>query len=640
MSEYVDANGQPLTLGSKLGSGGEGAVYELPSLNAAVKIYHQPLSAEKQKKLQALVSASTPALLKVAAWPIALVYKTNQREICGLVMPKLSAYEPLHHLYSPAQRKQKFPDKSWAFLLHVARNMASVFAVIHAHGHVIGDVNPNLVYVDGKGLIRLIDCDSFQITHDQQTFACDVGVPHFTAPELQQQTSFRGLVREANQDNFGLAMLIFHLLLMGRHPYAGVRADRSDCSLEQAIAQYAYAFADDAAQKGLSPPPNSISPAILPPALRQFFSQAFNDNAQNNHPSPMRPTPPQWVEALTVCQTELQRCQHASLHSYWRGLAVCPWCAHQERAGVYFFLALADETTSTGGFDLAVVWVDILAVQDPPLPVPAEPVVERIPWSPQLRQQRRRYRSAKLLLLLLWSAAFLYWPWQVECLIFIVTTLLLPGINLSAELQQRKKLLKQAQYEYQQWQDKLQRLSTQHALFVLRQRLRQARAEYESMSEQFLRAQKGLKDQLRQRQLQKFLDGFLVNDTTIPNIGLTRRAMLLSFGVETAADVEAQRIRVIPGFSEKLSYELLDWRERLQAWFVFDAKQGVDPQDITALKQKFAFKRTQLQAELQAGVGQLKSRRADLQQQYQQLQPVLDEAYRRMQQMRLNQQGR
>ena len=258
MSDYVDSAGQPLILGKKLGSGGEGAVYELPSLNAAVKIYHQPLLPDKQHKLHALVKASTPALLKVAAWPIALVYKRDENakrgDLCGLIMPKLGAYEPLHHLYSPAQRKQKFSDKSWAFLLHVARNIASVFDVIHAHGHIIGDVNPNLVYVDGKGLIRLIDCDSFQINHEQQVYGCDVGVPHFMAPELQEKTSFRGLVRHANQDCFGLAILIFHLLLMGRHPYAGVRADRADRSLEQSIAEFAYAFADDAALFATLPP--------------------------------------------------------------------------------------------------------------------------------------------------------------------------------------------------------------------------------------------------------------------------------------------------------------------------------------------------------------------------------------------------
>ncbi len=628
LSEFTDASGQTLTLGKKLGSGGEGAVYELPSLNAAVKIYHEPLPIAKQQKLKALVGVSTPALLKVAAWPVALVFRGSD-DVCGLIMPKLSAYEPLHHLYSPAQRKQKFPDKSWAFLLHVARNIASVFDVIHAHHHVIGDVNPNLVYVDGKGLIRLIDCDSFQISHDQQVFGCDVGVPHFMPPELQHEASFRGLIRDINQDCFGLAMLIFHLLLMGRHPYAGVRADHSDRSLEQSIAENAYAFADDAARRGLHPPPNSISPAILPPILRQLFSQAF---VVTESPDQMvRPLPRQWMEALSLCQSDLQRCSQASLHTYWRGLSLCPWCEHQDRAGVYFFLSLLNESVE-GDFDLAAVWSQIMAVTDPPLPIVTEIKVQPLAIPPRMRQSQWIYRLSKLSICVMVWDGFYLWPWQIELLIFFVSALFLPNVDLSAEQQRRQKMAQHAQREYQQWQDKLQGLSQQHAFFMLRQRLRQARAEYESLAEQFLRAQQALKDQLRQRQLQKFLDRFLVSDTTIPAIGVTRRAMLLSFGVETAADVELERVRYIPSFSTKVSYELLDWRQRLQAWFVFDPKQGVDPQDILVLKQRFAFKRTQLQAELRAGIAQLQILRGDLMQQYQQLQPVLQASYGRMKQ--------
>ena len=198
------------------------------------------------------------------------------------------------------------------------------------------------------------------------------------------------------------------------------------------------------------------------------------------------------------------------------------------------------------------------------------------------------------------------------------------------------KMAQQAQHEYQQWQQRLSQMLQQHAFFLLRKRLRAARTEYESLAEAFLRAQQVLKDQLRARQLEKFLDGFFVSDTTIPSIGVTRRAMLLSFGIETAADIEVERLRYIPSFSPKVRYELLDWRQRLQAWFVFDANQGVDPQDVLRLKHQFARKRTRLQSELRAGVGQLKVWRGDLQQQYQQLAPVLVAAHERMKQFLRN----
>lgn len=636
MTQVVDSAGQTLELGKILGSGGEGTVYDVPDLQLAAKIYHEPLPAAKQRKMAALVAAATPELQKVAAWPQALLYRPSG-EMCGLLMPRLTAQEPLHHLYSPAQRKQKFADKSWAFLVHVARNLAQVFAVIHAHGHVIGDVNPNLVYVSGNGLLTLIDCDSFQITDGSEIFGCDVGVAHYLAPELQQYTSFRGLIRTPNQDNFGLALLIFHLLMMGRHPYAGVRADLRDMSLEQSIAESAYVFSATADQQGLKPPPHSITPQILPVSLRHLFEQAFASSSD----TPNRPTPRDWLDALIALQSQIKSCAHAALHRYWQGLAVCPWCAHQERAGVYFFLSLINEDGSTAGFDLAQVWSAIAAIDLPPMPnlvpvsVKAPVIVKKKVSTQKLFTRAARHRwwrlRVKLVLLTLSGLALMVWPWQLELMVIWLLLWILPRPYSDAEQTQLQDELQQAEQQYQNIQHKCQQLAHQHPLLRLHKRLQEVRQEYESLGEQFLREQQALKNQLRERQLLHFLEGFLVEETTLPNIGVTRRAMLLSFGIETAADAVATRIQQIPGFSNKLSYELQDWRHRLEAWFVFNPQQGIDPRDIAALKQRFAFKRTQLQAELQAGPAQLKMLRADLQAQYQQIQPVMQWLYQRWQ---------
>ena len=73
--------------------------------------------------------------------------------------------------------KAAFPDASWAFLVRTARNLAAAFDVVHRHGHVIGDVNQGNVVVSRKATVRLIDCDSFQVTHLGHTYPCRVGVP-------------------------------------------------------------------------------------------------------------------------------------------------------------------------------------------------------------------------------------------------------------------------------------------------------------------------------------------------------------------------------------------------------------------------------------------------------------------------------
>lgn len=86
----------------------------------------------------------------------------------------------------------------------------------------MGDVNQNSFMVGRDSKVVLIDSDSFQINANGTLHLCEVGVSYFTPPELQTLSSFIGFERTENHDNFGLALLIFHVLFGGRHPYSGV----------------------------------------------------------------------------------------------------------------------------------------------------------------------------------------------------------------------------------------------------------------------------------------------------------------------------------------------------------------------------------------------------------------------------------
>ncbi|STJ61175.1 putative chaperonin [Escherichia coli] len=99
--------------------------------------------------------------------------------------------------------------------------------------------------------VVLIDSDSFQINANGTLHLCEVGVSHFTPPELQTLPSFVGFERTENHDNFGLALLIFHVLFGGRHPYSGVPliSDAGN-ALETDIAHFRYAYASDNQRRG------------------------------------------------------------------------------------------------------------------------------------------------------------------------------------------------------------------------------------------------------------------------------------------------------------------------------------------------------------------------------------------------------
>src|SRR4029450_11873186 len=122
------------------------------------------------------------------------------------------------------------------------------------------------------------------------TWTCDAGVSHWTPPELQGQ-SFKGLVRTANHDLFGLAMLGFKLLFMGRHPFAGVPINNGEILLEDAIRKRFYAFSPLANTYGVRPPPHSFPVASLPEPYALMFERAFRLNAP-------RPSAKEWVQAL------------------------------------------------------------------------------------------------------------------------------------------------------------------------------------------------------------------------------------------------------------------------------------------------------------------------------------------------------
>ena len=186
-----------------------------------------------------MIQAKSADLLSFAAWPLDLVMVAGQ--VKGIVIPLVAKHKEIHHLYGPAHRKLDFPDADWAFLIRAARNTAAAMDTIHGSGNVVGDVNQSGILVSPRATVRMIDCDSFQISANGQLFKCDVGVAHFTPPELQGM-AFKGLERTQNHDRFGLAVVIFHLLFMGRHPFSGRFHGTGDMPIERAIQQGRFAF--------------------------------------------------------------------------------------------------------------------------------------------------------------------------------------------------------------------------------------------------------------------------------------------------------------------------------------------------------------------------------------------------------------
>ncbi len=327
-TQLRDHLGNDIKLATKpFATGGEGSVFDVtgrPDLVA--KLYSKPQSKDRCDKLQAMAKLCSPDLLKIAAWPTATLSNGHPSTVEGILMPRIRNHKEIHNLYTVAQRKKDYPQVDWGFLLHTARNCAIAFESVHRHGHVVGDVNQKNVMVSEKGIIALVDCDSFQVKEGYRIFRCGVGVPEYTPPELQGR-KFSELDRSDNHDLFGLAVMIFQLLMMGRHPFAGVPQVSTDIPIDKAIQDGLYAYTRNPTK--LKPPPQVPPITILNQDTRELFERAFR--------SQQRPTATEWRKVLDASLNGLQRCKNDPKHSY-PASGDCPWCQLIAASRLMFFI--------------------------------------------------------------------------------------------------------------------------------------------------------------------------------------------------------------------------------------------------------------------------------------------------------------
>jgi Tol biopolymer transport system component/serine/threonine protein kinase len=332
------SNGQRITLdpASPLGFGGEARIYAvLSDARLAAKIYHKP-TEEYARKLGVMLANPpedpTAASEQLAiAWPLDLLRTPDVRKrVVGYLMPRVTGMSPIFDFYNPLARRQQHPLCSYLYLHRIARNLAAAVRALHARGYVIGDLNESNILVTETALVTLVDTDSFQVRDPQNgvLFRCPVGKPEFTPPELQGQT-FLQIDRVPEHDLFGLAVLLFQLLMEGTHPFAGVYQGAGDPPSYDARILAGH-FPYGARRVPYRPMPTAPAVEILHPTVRQLFSRCFEDGHAN--PS-ARPDANTWQSVLAEAEAALVCCPANAQHRYGNHLPTCPWCARAARLG-------------------------------------------------------------------------------------------------------------------------------------------------------------------------------------------------------------------------------------------------------------------------------------------------------------------
>lgn len=209
-----------IVLKRKLADGGEGVIYETDSSYIA-KIYKQ----DEQNKSLLNVPNYTPEKLKKfqkiskdknfkghVFLPLHIAYN-SKNECIGFLMEKAEGKPIQYILGGKKERDKHYPNLNYKDLIEMCINFLKLAVKLHEKNIIIGDVNSNNILFLGNK-ISLIDCDSFQI----DKFPCPVTTQAFLHP-AHRGKNINVFMRSLSDEYYAIAVFLFMLVTLGRHPY-------------------------------------------------------------------------------------------------------------------------------------------------------------------------------------------------------------------------------------------------------------------------------------------------------------------------------------------------------------------------------------------------------------------------------------
>ncbi len=607
MPKYYDSQGQSYVLTDQIGRGGEGTVFFCPNdLALVAKIYHAPVDDEKAEKLRWMAENKNDQLLKVAAWIVDTLHDQPNGKTVGFLMPNVKAKE-IHELYSLKSRRVHFPEATWQFLVHTAANVARAFYNLHKNAHVMGDVNHGNCVVLRDGTVKLIDCDSYSISRGDFRYRCEVGVATHLAPELQG-ADLGEVERETKHDNFGLAVIIFQLLFLGRHPFAGNYLGDEDKSLEDCIRERRFAYGADARLWNVKQPPGTLSLAAVTPRLAAMFERAFLTED--------RPEPREWIEAIEDLSDSLKQCALHIGHFYFAELHACPWCELESKTGLMLFpFVSGNKAAGEEQFNIFTV-ENLVASLAIPQNLPAKPPkpLTLPPPSPEAAKVRGENLSRFVMLAILQFCVVVFLTVIAGAGVgFFIGAILMTGLIVTlnnsgktnkSELEAR---LEKARQDWNQIENEWNAADAMpqfnNELSLIKQKI----SEHQNLQQKSREKVKRLHDEVFHHKLEVYLSSFKIDDAKIPGVGRKNLEILKGFGIRNAADVDAKRLSSLPPYDLELNKTILDWRENLERNFVYDPATELPEGEENRLTQKFIEKRGRIEKEIENLLGGLRS---------------------------------
>lgn len=282
--------------------GGEAAVHTVPQYpGVVVKLYHPQVLAKRhlilQEKIETMVSNPTLARFKQHAqlsWPRFSVFDENQ-QWRGYAMKKADGV-PMTRLAHAMAYREHFPGLDRPTLVSYLLSLLRTLHELHRADVSVGDYNPANFLCDPRAkAVTLIDSDSWQVRTADKTYPCPVAAPDMLAPELLGK-NLGQLQRSEESERFSLAILLFKVLMLGRHPFDVVGGESPVENIRRGY--FPYGIGGGGIPKG----PWFNIWSHLPYKLKEQFVRTFKEGCQNPE---KRTSIKEWIELFKLYQKEM-----------------------------------------------------------------------------------------------------------------------------------------------------------------------------------------------------------------------------------------------------------------------------------------------------------------------------------------------
>lgn len=272
-------------IGGQIGSGAEGIVYSIRNMNSrntssktVCKIYEEnKLDNQHLDKLKKMVDNQINS--HGICWPKSILYN-NDNEPVGFIMKSAGNAHILdERLFThPKIFEEELPGWDRANLVKVCLNILSAVNLLHKHNVILGDISGSNIMVTDQCETFIVDADSFQI----EGYPCPMRTGEFVAPEIQNK-NLGTILRTKENEYFSLAILLFMILMCGKHPYDSVDGGMVHENIKNSKFPYPFGSMNSVTRDGFVPenaPPGIWRPmwSHLTHACKEDFYNCFEKN--------------------------------------------------------------------------------------------------------------------------------------------------------------------------------------------------------------------------------------------------------------------------------------------------------------------------------------------------------------------------